>query len=176
MGLGLESAAYVSRIMIHRFDFSRNVFIIYIYCITLGATFLSAAIYLCLARIVVVYGEANSRLKPRTYSLLFLFGDFIALSLQGAGGGMVQVEEVQDIGLRTLIAGLAFQVFSLVAFGVVCIDFSLRVHRHPERRNPQFHELISSRRWTGFLLGKSNHSSLRFMLADFVLQVKTDCQ
>lgn len=154
MGLGLESAAYVARIMIHRYDFSRNVFIIYIYCITLGATFLSAAIYLCLARIVVVYGEACSRLKPRTYSLLFLFGDFIALSLQGAGGGMVQVEEVEEIGLRVLIAGLGFQVGSLVAFGVVCIDFSWRVHRQRDGRNQVFRDLMSSRRWTGFLLGK----------------------
>ena len=154
MGLGLESAAYVARIMIHRFDFSRNVFIIYIYCITLGATFLSAAIYLCLARIVVVYGEGYSRLKPRTYSLLFLFGDFIALSLQGAGGGMVQVEEVQDIGLRVLIAGLGFQVGSLVTFGLMCIDFSWRVHRGKGEHNPLFHDLVSSRRWTGFLLGR----------------------
>ena len=69
----------------HNNDFNRNLFIIYIYAITLGPTFISAAIYLCLSRIVVIYDKGISSFKPRTYAISFIIGDFLALSLQGAG-------------------------------------------------------------------------------------------
>ena len=154
LGLGLECAAYITRILIYKNDFDRNIFITYIYCITLGATFLSAAIYLCLSRIVVAYGKSFARFKPRTYSMFFMVGDFLALSLQGAGGGMLQVPETQDIGLEVLISGLGFQILSLVLFAVAGADFALCVWRGSGERNDHFTVLVSSRRWYGFLCGK----------------------
>ena len=158
-GLGLEVTAYVTRVLIHNDDFDRNLFIIYVYAVTLGPAFLSAAIYLCLARIVVAYGEGNSRLKPRTYTICFVLGDFIALSIQGAGGGMVVVPEVSDIGLNVMIAGLAFQVLSLSAFAVICADFAWRVYRSKSPLNSSFDGLRLSHKWIGFLTGES-HSCL----------------
>lgn len=168
MGLGLEAAAYVSRTMIHEDDFNRNIFIIYIYCITLGATFLSAAIYLCLSRIVVAYGEEQARFRPRTYSIFFMVGDFLALSLQGAGGGMLQVVETQDIGLEVLLAGLSFQILSLLLFAVACADFGLCVWRSNRSPSERFADLLSSWKWTGFLWGR-NLSLLYVTRADFLI-------
>jgi len=74
-GLGLEVAGYVGRILIHNNGYSLIPFLIYIYCVAIGPTFLSAAVYLFLARIVVVYGEENAPYKPRTYSVVFTIGD-----------------------------------------------------------------------------------------------------
>ena len=153
IGLSLESAAYIARIMINKNDFDTNIFIIYIYFITLGATFISAAIYLCLSRIVVAYGESYARFKPRTYSVFFMICDFIAIALQAAGGGMLQVVGTEEAGQSTLIAGLAFQTFSLLLFATACADFAVSVRRGKETRNPDFVDLLSSRRWVGFLGG-----------------------
>ena len=160
-GLGLEVGAYIFRLLIHNNDFDRNLFVTYLYCVTLGPAFLSAAIYLCLARIVIVYGEANSRLSPRSYSICFVVGDLLALSLQGAGGGMAVVPEVSDMGVDVMIAGLSFQVLSLVVFVLVCADFAWRVHRGVGgAQNPEFAHLRSQRKWHGFLLGESiDHGS-----------------
>ena len=156
LGMGLEVTTYVTRVMMHNTDFSRIFFFIYIYVITLGPTFISAAIYLCLSRIVVGYNEGISTFKPRTYSICFMIGDFLALSLQGAGGGMLQVEETRDIGLRVLIAGLGFQVLSLTVFALACAEFAWHVRRHQGPLNPTFDALRRPRKWTGFLIGQSH--------------------
>jgi RTA1 like protein len=124
LNIGLKITAYVTRVIMHNNDFNRNLFIIYIYAITLGPIFISAAIYLCLSRIVIVYDEGISSFKPRTYAISFIIGDFLALSLQGAGGGMLQVQETQDIRLRMLITGLGFQVLSLTVFALACAEFA----------------------------------------------------
>lgn len=55
--------------------------------LTIGPAFLSAAIYLCLGRIAIVYGAHTSRIKPRLYSKTFMAGDIVSLILQAAGGG-----------------------------------------------------------------------------------------
>ena len=156
-GLGLEVAGYTGRILIHNNDFSRIPFLIYIYCVTLGPAFLSAAIYLCLARIVVVYGEGNSRFKPRTYSVLFVIGDVLSLAIQGCGGGMAVVSSMPALsaaGINVMIAGLAFQVLSLTLFAIVCADFAWRVYCGKGDPNPLFDTLRLSRKWTGFLIGE----------------------
>ena len=44
----------------------------YLICVTIASVFLTAAIYLCLARIVIVYGENLSIFRPRTYTILFI--------------------------------------------------------------------------------------------------------
>jgi hypothetical protein len=170
-GLALEVAAYVFRTLIHYDDFNRDLLVTYLYCVTLGPAFLSAAIYLCLARIVVAYGQSNSRPNRRTYALCFVFGDFLALSLQGAGGGMAVVPEVSDYGIKTMIAGLVFQVASLLAFALACADFALCVYQGKGSFNPAFTTLRHSRQWTCFLWGKSPSRLSHFRSHTFPLDV-----
>jgi hypothetical protein len=76
IGMLTEVIGYIGRIMMHNNPFSKNNFLIYLVMLTIAPAFLSAAIYLCLARIVVVYGEERSRFRPRTYTILFCSCDF----------------------------------------------------------------------------------------------------
>ena len=119
-GLVMEVIGYVGRIMIHNNDFSGSPFYLYIICLTIGPAFLSASIYLCLARIVAVYGSHLSRFKPKTYTKIFVACDFLSLVLQGTGGGMASSFKSgttgSKAGLDIMIAGLAFQVVSLSIF------------------------------------------------------------
>jgi hypothetical protein len=83
-----EIIGYIGRIMMHNNIFAKNPFLIYLVCLTIAPAFLSASLYLCLARIVVLFGEHLSHLKPRTYTILFMVADFISLLLQAAGGAI----------------------------------------------------------------------------------------
>jgi hypothetical protein len=66
----------------------------YLIDLTIGPTFLAAGIYLCMARIVVVYDGGQkqlARLKPRSYTLVFLGWDFLSLLLQAVGGAIASL-------------------------------------------------------------------------------------
>ncbi len=125
---------------------------------TIGPAFLSAAIYLSLARIVVVYGESFSRLKPRTYSILFISFDFLALLLQAAGGAIAATADAgsssQDTGVNIMIAGLAMQVFSLLLFMGLCLDFAWAARKNHALWNPTYSSLRANKIWKAFLIGR----------------------
>jgi hypothetical protein len=68
LGLAAEIIGYTGRIISYNDQWNQNGFIIMSICLTLGPTFFAAAIYLCLALIVTVYGAENSRLAPEMYT------------------------------------------------------------------------------------------------------------
>lgn len=117
IGCMFEGVGTIGRIMAANSPFAFNPFLIYIIFLTIGPAFLSAAIYLCLSRIVVLYGESNSRFKPSTYSLVFMISDLVCLILQGAGGAAATLakddKDKAQKGINVMIAGLAWQVSTL---------------------------------------------------------------
>lgn len=133
---------------------SSNRVIRYLVCLTIAPAFLSAAVYLCFSRIVIVYGGRISRFRPKTYTYLFIAGDFIALLLQAAGGGIAAstTGSTQQTGINIMIAGVSWQVFSLAVFAALCMDFALRVRRvRSLDLNPQYDALRASRSFKLFL-------------------------
>lgn len=162
IGIVLEVVGYGGRIMGHSDPFSFNAFLIYLILLTIGPAFLAAAIYLCLARIIVVYGAQYARFKPRTYSIVFMCSDFLALVLQGAGGGIASTASdnrtTAQAGVNIMIAGLAWQVVSLSAFAFAAADYAIALRRGRRRDGitGQFHALTETRRWTIFLWCKSS--------------------
>jgi hypothetical protein len=96
LGISLEAVGYVTRIMLHNNPFDKDTFILYLIFLTIAPAFLSAGIYLCLSRIVVIFGIQLSRLKPRTYTILFCSLDLVSLILQGAGGALASIAETQS--------------------------------------------------------------------------------
>jgi len=109
------------------------LFLIQIVCLTIGPAFLAAGIYLCLSNIVTIFGPENSRIKPRSYPMIFILCDVISLVLQATGGGMASVEthnnRKADTGNHIMIAGLAFQVFTLLLFILLALDFAICTYR-----------------------------------------------
>ena len=101
---------------------------------TIAPAFLSAGIYLCFSRIIVTYGEHYARFKPRTYTVIFVCSDILALILQAAGGALADIGDngssLQNTGINIMIAGLAFQVASLFVFISLCLDFAWRVRKN----------------------------------------------
>lgn len=95
-GLVLEIIGYAGRIMMHNNIFDHNNFLIYLICLTIAPAFLAAGIYLCLSRVVAVYGAGLSRWKPRTYTLVFCSCDFFSLLLQAIGGALASTADTDS--------------------------------------------------------------------------------
>lgn len=155
LGTLTEIIGYAGRVLMHENPFHDSNFLLYIVTLTIAPAFMTAAIYLCLSRIVVVYGEEHSRFRPRTYTILFCGCDFLALLLQAAGGAIASGSNTQStvsfpahlfsifdqvlslinnqtqVGINVMLAGLSFQVFSLLLFVAACLEFAFRVYNTP---------------------------------------------
>ncbi|KAF1836383.1 RTA1-domain-containing protein [Decorospora gaudefroyi] len=132
-GCAVEVVGYIGRILAHDGLGSQDPFLLQIICLTIGPAFLAAGIYLCLSRIVTTVGPEHSRLKPLSYPRIFIPCDCISLVLQAAGGGMASIATINgrnpERGNNVMIAGLAFQVATLLFFILLASDFAWRTCR-----------------------------------------------
>ncbi|KAK5951665.1 phospholipid-translocating ATPase rsb1 [Knufia fluminis] len=134
LGLIGETVGYIGRIMLNDNIFSFNGFLMYLIPLTIAPAFITASIYLCLARVIYILDPnlMHTRLKPMTYTKIFVTFDIISLILQAAGGGLAATADDQagsDMGINVMIAGLAFQVVSLLIFIGLCSDFAWRLYK-----------------------------------------------
>jgi RTA1 like protein len=153
-GLVLEILGYVARIQLHYDVFDQNVFTTYLIGTTIGPAFFSASIYLCLARIIPVYGSNLMPLSPRTITVAFVCCDVVSLLLQAIGGAMTAIADTDSsmqTGINIMIAGLASQVASMTVFVYLCLHFAWNLRQNPSRRNPSGIDLRGSRRFRIFL-------------------------
>ncbi|KAF4627221.1 hypothetical protein G7Y89_g10936 [Cudoniella acicularis] len=130
IGFVLEIIGYIGRVQMHFNPFIQQPFMMALICVTIGPIFLTAAIYLCLSRIIVVYGTHLSRLSPGTVAISFMVSDFISLLLQAGGGAVVEIADdfsVEHVGIRIMVAGLSLQVVSLGVLLALCVDFAFRI-------------------------------------------------
>ncbi|MCJ1358294.1 MAG: hypothetical protein MMC33_008293 [Icmadophila ericetorum] len=132
-GCALEIIGYAGRIIGYQNPFSQNAFLIQIVCLTIAPSFLAAGLYLTLSRIVTTFGPENSRIKPLSYPRIFIPCDVASLVLQALGGGIASTASHQNkspnTGDHILVAGLAFQVFTLLIFITLFADFGIRTLR-----------------------------------------------
>ncbi|POR38621.1 Sphingoid long-chain base transporter RSB1 [Tolypocladium paradoxum] len=158
LGLVCEVLGYAGRVMSWRNPWDENGFFMQICCLTIGPAFVAAGIYLCLRRIVSAFGPENSRIPPEYYTRIFIPCDVVSLILQAAGGGMAAVSihgsGSAATGTHIMIAGLAFQVATIVGFIIASLDFALRTHRASASavaRDPALVRMRATRRFRGFL-------------------------
>jgi hypothetical protein len=131
--------------MIYAYEFTYR----YLVCLTIGPAFFSASIYLCLSRLVIVYGQDIARFSAKMYTLVFICCDVISLGLQAAGGGIaasaIGGSAEEQSGVNVMIAGLSFQVVSLALFMVLGLDFVLAARRAKQRELDQWFINLRSR-------------------------------
>ncbi|KAL4744120.1 RTA1-domain-containing protein [Aspergillus similis] len=174
-GLLLEVLGYAARIKMRDNPFIDRWFTMYMVCLTIAPAFLSAAIYVSLARIVAVYTTRVSRIKQRSYSLVFVACDIVSLLLQAAGGAITTSSSSSTVqaGINIMIAGLASQVASLTLYLVICLDLAWRIYRLPLKSerleptatdssqdpvvnrvvlNPDSADIRASKTWVAFLV------------------------
>lgn len=158
LGCVFEVVGYLGRIMAHSDLTGENPFLIQICCLTFAPAFFAAGIYLCLKRIVIVFGADISRIPPKWYTYLFIGCDFFSLVLQGTGGGMASTashaHKSAQPGTNVMLAGLGFQVFTLVVFIALCSEYAFRVSQRIKsggQLDPVHAKLRQSKRFRAFL-------------------------
>jgi hypothetical protein len=112
----------------------------YLICLTIGPVFFAAAIYLTLSRIIVHYGPQHSRFSPKMISLGFMFCDFIALVMQATGGAIADTASTKKgskQGTDLMVAGLSFQVLTLLGFIAVAAEFAWKVRKDRKYKRQQ---------------------------------------
>ncbi|KFY45245.1 hypothetical protein V494_01063 [Pseudogymnoascus sp. VKM F-4513 (FW-928)] len=155
IGLFLELAGYVGRMLAHDNPFLDKYYLLQIVVLTCAPVLFCAAIYICLGRIVVICGPEMSRLRPGWYTPIFLTCDLVSLCLQGAGGAITSTAEDapgRQQGINIMLGGLGFQVATIGLFGFLFVEFLWRTHAsHKVSNDIQNASRAQSKRWTAFL-------------------------
>ncbi|KAK4233513.1 RTA1 like protein-domain-containing protein [Achaetomium macrosporum] len=164
LGVACEIVGYVGRIKSYFNQWEEDAFLIQVVCLTIGPAFLSAGIYLCLSRIVAVYGAQNSRIPAGWYTRIFIPCDIVSLLLQAGGGTAASIalsnRTSLDPGDNAMLAGLILQVVTLLIFIVLVADFGVRTWRRRRAlgaqvalaQDPALVWVRNSRRFKGFLV------------------------
>ena len=141
--------------MLHHNPWSGNAFDIQIVCLIIAPAFIAAGIYLNLKHIVLEVGTSFSRLRPKYYTWIFILCDFFSLVLQGAGGGLAATatggSTLQKTGNNLMIAGIVWQVFTLLVFGGFVADYAFRAYQHRATLEPSAIRLMATLRWKLFV-------------------------
>lgn len=125
-----EIMGYAGRIWLYYSPWKFEAFMIQIVTLTTGPVFYCAAIYVVLAKTITAFGPEHSRFPPQLFYWVFIPCDLVSLALQGAGGGMSTTSSgTNQIGVNLALAGLGFQVFTLVVFSGLYIDYVVRHYR-----------------------------------------------
>ena len=78
-------------------------------------------------RSVLYISPQASRFKPQYFYYAFIPCDILSLILQAVGGAMSSTSNGDSTtGVNIALAGLAFQVFTLVAFAAFVVDYIIR--------------------------------------------------
>ncbi|KAF4466955.1 phospholipid-translocating ATPase [Fusarium albosuccineum] len=133
-GCVLEILGYVGRLIIYNNPFDFNGFLMQIICITVAPVFFSAAIYVLLSQVINFVDPSISRFPAKYFYWIFIPSDIVSLVLQAVGGALSCVGDDKhaiEVGEDISIAGLIFQVVTLICFCALFIDYVIKASRSP---------------------------------------------
>lgn len=163
-GLVSEILGYAARYWSSGNQLQREPFYLQLVCLTVGPAFMAASIYFCMRRVVAYCGQGYSVVGPEVYTRLvrfflpsfpdivlmtdslysqFIPCDLVSLILQATGGAIAAAahrakdQPTLDKGTNIMIAGLAFQVFTMLVFISMSSSFATSVIRDYRRRVQQ---------------------------------------
>lgn len=103
----------------------------YIIGLTLGPTFLSSSLYLCISTLQKHHPRARFKhITPAIFSTLFILGDFACLCFIGCGGSLAAIYAESPVGVDLMIAGLGTQVLVTAVFCVLLAVVCRRAYSH----------------------------------------------
>lgn len=148
-------SGYIARILLWQNPFSNAGFDMNVVLLTFAPAFFSAGIYLLLKQFCLVFGPQFSRLRPQLYSYIFISCDVLSIILQCAGGALSATASDGDnlltIGENIMIAGLAFQVFTLLIFAILAGDVFYSMYKHRYELPAHTSSLRASRKFRFFV-------------------------
>ncbi|EJD50204.1 RTA1-domain-containing protein [Auricularia subglabra TFB-10046 SS5] len=127
-GLG-EIIGWSGRLWSSISPFNITPFLIQISTTILSPTFLVAANFIVLGRIINLTGPQYSRLSPVMYSIVFLTADTVALIVQAVGGGQASAAVTLDganRGALVMLIGILIQFVAIIVYVSLAAEFLVR--------------------------------------------------
>jgi RTA1 like protein len=133
----LELLGYIGRLMMHVNPWSVAGFEIQICCLVLAPTFMAAGVYLTMKHIINFVGPEYSRIRPKLYPWIFICCDICSIVIQAIGGGVAASsgtssnanQSVVNAGDDLIVAGIAFQVFTMTICGILAVNYYMRLRK-----------------------------------------------
>jgi hypothetical protein len=148
---------YASRVPLHANPWNKNAFETQIVAIILSPTIICISIYLTLKHVCLSLNPEISRIRPTLYPYIFVPADVSCLLVQAIGGSLAASAGYTNTtllagGNHAIIAGIVLQLVVLAFFGIVSLDYFIRVRRWISggSATPQALELWNNRRFRLF--------------------------
>ncbi|KAF9781599.1 RTA1-domain-containing protein [Thelephora terrestris] len=129
-GVG-EIIGWVGRLWGNKEPTSMNPYLMQITTTIISPTFILAANFVILMRIIPKLGQQYSRLKPHMYTIVFCSCDVIALIVQSVGGAIASANKGAtdaDRGGHIALGGIVFQFAAIVVYMALTIEFLVRFY------------------------------------------------
>lgn len=137
--------------MLSRNPYSSIGFQLQISFLIIAPAFLSAGIYLTLKHMILTLDPSLSILPPNLYTWIFILCDVLSLISQAAGGAVAATAHAnkmrQDAGGHIMLAGIVWQVFTLVVFALAAGQFFWQFHRQKESRKVRIPTMRAKFMW-----------------------------
>ncbi|KAG8712965.1 hypothetical protein FRC09_019270 [Ceratobasidium sp. 395] len=139
-GIG-ELIGWAARYWGHLSPTNGDAFMMQICTTIISPSFLTAAMFLILPKIVTVVGPQYSRISARLYARIFITADVAALIVQAAGGAMASTADTPEGSRRggnIMLAGIVIQLVAVVLFTILALEFTIRYSlNRPARSVPE---------------------------------------
>ncbi|KAK3492332.1 RTA1 like protein-domain-containing protein [Neurospora hispaniola] len=156
LGLLLEVVGHAGKILLRSNPASEGRFLLYMIGTLWGPTFISAAVYLVLPHVMVIYGEQFSLIHEPIYcNIVFVALDIFTLAFQSIGIALSATSDTElerHQGLNILLTGLALQLTSLALFLGGYWYFRLKLSHRRFIFDPTFSMVYLSSYFKKFLL------------------------
>ncbi|KEF56257.1 uncharacterized protein A1O9_07838 [Exophiala aquamarina CBS 119918] len=133
-----EIIGFIIRIAGHNDPCLKIVYILQYVLILLAPSIFSATIYMILGRTIrAVQGDGLSLICPARLTKIFVAGDVLCFSVQGAGGGILSGADndksKSDLGKYVILGGLILQIILFGIFVIIALVFHLRLRKNPTK-------------------------------------------
>lgn len=127
-----ELIGWAARTYAAKCPYNRDAFMAQEVTLIIAPVFFSAALYVLLGKLIFDLGRGSSVLTAKWYAIIFCTCDVVSLIVQAIGGAQASTANTNDgtiMGTHIMVAGIAFQLFTMTLFGGLLADFLWRVLR-----------------------------------------------
>ncbi|KAH7338430.1 RTA1 like protein-domain-containing protein, partial [Rhizoctonia solani] len=150
-GVG-ELLGWAGRYWGHVNPHTGDAFMMQIATTIIAPSFMTAAMFLILPKIISELGAEYSRMPARLYSIIFISADVTALVIQAAGGAMASIAktpEGAEQGGQIMLGGIVIQLVAVVLYTILAIEFVVRFGLDRAARSVAIGEQRKHAGWMG---------------------------
>ncbi|KAJ4421939.1 Envelope glycoprotein gp160 [Gnomoniopsis sp. IMI 355080] len=132
LGALTELIGWAARAYSGKCPYNGNAFMSQEVTLIIAPVFFSAALYVLLGKLILDLGPRSSIISAKWYAIIFCSCDVGSLIVQAIGGAkasMADTNSDMELGTHIMVAGIAFQLFTMTLFVGLMVDFLVRVLR-----------------------------------------------